>query len=171
MLSSVQLLMKEEIDGEYVENDTKEIIKLSEESLKQEICREEEGKDVKKLIKEEIEVVVNSGKFVYSPEENLEHDIIDKNEKIREYVGKEIMKNDDNECPKSLICANNVKIQSGTKPFTSGEKPFSCKECLKSFTLSSNLKIHKRIHSGEKPFSCKECLGSFTASSLSLIHI
>ncbi|KAM4745508.1 uncharacterized protein FYW61_013470 [Anableps anableps] len=46
-----------------------------------------------------------------------------------------------------------------------GEKSFSCLVCGKSFVQQIHLTRHMRTHTGEKPFSCLTCGKSFSQSS------
>ncbi|XP_072331171.1 uncharacterized protein [Scyliorhinus torazame] len=78
------------------------------------------------------------------------------------------------------------KIPTGEKPFTcelcdksftrssslsehqrlhTGEKPFKCAVCEMTFNRNCNLQSHQRIHTGEKPFTCEVCDKSFTRST------
>ncbi|NWH91057.1 ZN397 protein, partial [Aegithalos caudatus] len=38
-----------------------------------------------------------------------------------------------------------------------GERPYECVQCRKTFRTSSELIIHQRIHTGERPYECGEC--------------
>uniref|UniRef100_A0A2D4LRS9 C2H2-type domain-containing protein n=1 Tax=Micrurus spixii TaxID=129469 RepID=A0A2D4LRS9_9SAUR len=45
------------------------------------------------------------------------------------------------------------------------EKPFKCIDCGKSFSTSSYLICHKRIHIGEKPYKYTDCGKTFAGST------
>ncbi|XP_061264166.1 histone-lysine N-methyltransferase PRDM9 [Bos javanicus] len=51
-----------------------------------------------------------------------------------------------------------------------GEKPYVCKECGKSFNGRSDLTKHKRTHTGEKPYACGECGRSFSFKKNLITH-
>ena len=42
-----------------------------------------------------------------------------------------------------------------------GERPYTCKICARSFSHSTALKLHLRMHTGEKPHVCKLCGKAF----------
>ena len=42
-----------------------------------------------------------------------------------------------------------------------GEKPYKCYNCDKSFTEKGNLAKHMLLHSGKKEFQCYVCLKEF----------
>ena len=46
-----------------------------------------------------------------------------------------------------------------------GEKPYECKTCKKTFRHSSSLNNHLSIHTGEKIYDCKICKKTFSQRS------
>ena len=43
-----------------------------------------------------------------------------------------------------------------------GQKPFECLTCRKKFSFSSELKMHEKVHTGEKPYKCQKCKRCFS---------
>merc|ERR1711970_1155076 len=42
-----------------------------------------------------------------------------------------------------------------------GERPYECQDCEKSFAWKDSLRKHLKIHTGERNFQCKYCDKSF----------
>ncbi|KAL3315609.1 hypothetical protein Ciccas_005761 [Cichlidogyrus casuarinus] len=51
-----------------------------------------------------------------------------------------------------------------------GDKPFACSICSKAFPRQSRLSAHMRVHTGERPYSCELCGKGFTQSHHLVTH-
>lgn len=71
-------------------------------------------------------------------------------------------------CSKKFFSAWRLSIHQRTH---TGERPYSCKFCSKSFTEKNVLENHERsIHTEEKPFACTQCSSKFARLSTLIDH-
>ena len=45
-----------------------------------------------------------------------------------------------------------------------GDKPYQCPECPKTFAQQSHISAHLQTHTGERPYECEECGRTFRQS-------
>uniref|UniRef100_A0A8D2KUJ5 C2H2-type domain-containing protein n=1 Tax=Varanus komodoensis TaxID=61221 RepID=A0A8D2KUJ5_VARKO len=56
------------------------------------------------------------------------------------------------------------------KRIYTGENPYRCMECRKSFNTRGKFNLHQTVHTGEKPYKCMECGKHFKRHTQLCVH-
>lgn len=63
------------------------------------------------------------------------------------------------------------QIHFNILPLLTGDRPYSCKTCEKTFAHPTSLRNHQIVHTGERPFQCSTCGQAFSFAGNLNAHI